>query len=492
MKELLENDAATLREKIRSRSVSAEEVCRAFLDRIEAVEERIHAFCTLQPEKAIETARAIDAKISRGETVGPLAGVPVAVKDVICTRDLRTTCSSRILENFVPTFDATVVRKLREADAVIVGKTNMDEFAMGSSTENSAFHSTRNPWDLDRVPGGSSGGSAAILAAGGIPIALGTDTGGSIRQPAAFCGIVGLKPTYGRVSRYGQIAFASSLDQIGPMGRTVTDCALLLNQIAGPDPKDSTCSTDPAGDYLERLQEPVRGLRVGVPEEYFPEGLDPEIKATILTALEHLEKMGVIQERISLPHTDYAVPAYYVIAPAEASSNLARYDGVRYGARRESTGANLVQMYRATRTAGFGKEVKCRIMLGTYVLSAGYYDAYYLKAQKVRTRIRIDFDEAFEKVDFILSPTTPTTAFLIGEKLESPLEMYLSYIFTATSNLAGLPSLSLPGGLSSDGLPIGIQLIGKPFEEETLLKTAFGLEQALRFRDTRPLLPIDH
>lgn len=492
MKRLLEQTALELRDRIRSHQVSAEEVCRTFLDRIDATEDRVHAFTTLRRDEALEDARTVDRKLAVGEAPGGFAGVPIAIKDVICTRDLRTTCSSRMLEEFRPIYDATVVDRLRRSGAIIVGKTNMDEFAMGSSTENSAFHPTRNPWDPERVPGGSSGGSAAVLAADGVPFALGTDTGGSVRQPAAFCGIVGIKPTYGRVSRFGLVAYASSLDQIGPMGRTVADVAALLGCIAGHDPRDSTCSNRPVPDYLAGLDRPVTGLRIGVPDEYFPPGLDAAIRDAVLAAVRSLERIGAAAEPVTLPHTEYAVPAYYIVAPAEASSNLARYDGVRYGWRSEAPDADVVEMYRATRSSGFGKEVQRRIMLGTYVLSAGYYDAYYLKAQRVRTLIQEDFRRAFEKVDLIVSPTTPTPAFRIGEKIDNPLEMYLSDIFTVTSNLAGLPALSLPCGLSGNGLPIGLQIIGRPFDEETVLRAGAALEAVLRFRDRRPPIPIEH
>ena len=490
MSELLDCNVLQLRDRIGAGEVSAEETCRAFLDRIEAVEERVGAFTVVLRDEAIEAARAADRRIAAGESAGSLAGVPVAVKDLLCTRGVPTTCASRMLENFRPTYDATVVTRLRRAGAVVVGKTNMDEFAMGSSTENSAFHTTRNPWDLERVPGGSSGGSAAALASGGVPAALGSDTGGSIRQPAALCGVVGLKPTWGRVSRYGLVAFASSLDQVGPMGRTVADCAALLGEIAGPDPNDATCSGRPVPDYVAALGDGAQGLRIGMPEEYFPAGLDAGIRGSVEAALRQMEQLGATVEPVSLPHTDYAIATYYILATAEASSNLARYDGVRYGVRREPEDrapGGIVGMYRATRSAGFGAEVQRRIMLGTYVLSAGYYDAYYLKAQKVRTLIEEDFRRAFEKVDLICSPTTPSPAFRLGEKIDDPMEMYLSDVFTATINLAGLPGLSLPCGLSATGLPIGFQIVGRPFEEKTILRAAAALERALDFH--RPVLP---
>ena len=493
MTDLLQLEAPALRDRIRSGEVSAREVCRTFLERIDSIEDQIGAFLTLRSDEALKDAAKLDERITRGEDPGSLAGLPIAVKDIISTRGIRTTCASRLLEDFVPTYDATVIDKLKQAGAILVGKTNMDEFAMGSSTENSAFHPTHNPYDLERVPGGSSGGSAAILAADGVPLALGTDTGGSIRQPAALCGIVGLKPTYGRVSRYGLVAFASSLDQIGPMGRSVADVAMLLGHIAGPDPRDSTASTREPADYLAGLDRGVEGLRIGIPTQYFPDSLDGEIGDRIRAALETLEGMGARLEEISLPHTRYAVPTYYIVAPAEASSNLARYDGVRYGFRADpAEGSGLGEMYTTTRNRGFGPEVKRRIMLGTYVLSAGYYDAYYLKAQKVRTLIREDFRKAFRSVDLICSPTTPTTAFRIGEKKGNPLEMYHSDVFTATINLAGLPALSLPCGISREGLPIGIQIIGRPFEEQLILMTGRCLEENLHFRENRPRLAVDH
>jgi len=407
---------------------------------------------------------------------------------VLCTRGIPTTCGSRILKNFVPAYDATCVARLRRAGAVIVGKTNMDEFAMGSSTENSAYEKTCNPWALDRVPGGSSGGSAAAVAAGEVPASLGSDTGGSIRQPAAFCGVAGMKPTYGRVSRYGLVAFASSLDQVGPFGVTVEDVARVLQVIAGHDPRDSTSAPRPVPDYLKALGQDAAGLRIGVPAEYFRGGLTPEVETAVQSALKTAERLGARLEEISLPHTEYAIPTYYIIATAEASSNLARYDGVRYGHR--AAGASQMEtLYVRTRTEGFGPEVKRRIMLGTYVLSSGYYDAYYLKGQKVRTLIRRDFELAFEKVDLIVTPTTPTPAFRFGDKVDDPLSMYLSDIFTVTINLAGLPGISIPCGLTRERLPVGLQVIGRPFDEETVLRLAASLEGALKFNDHRP--PLD-
>jgi aspartyl-tRNA(Asn)/glutamyl-tRNA(Gln) amidotransferase subunit A len=477
-----------IRKLVASREASAVEICRAHLEHTRAVEPRIHAYRTLLEQAALAEAEAVDHRIRNGADPGPLAGVPIAVKDVLCLRGAPTTCGSRILESFVPTYDATCVARLREAGAVITGKTNMDEFAMGSSTENSAFGPTRNPWSLDRVPGGSSGGSAAAVAAEQVPAALGTDTGGSIRQPAAFCGIPGMKPTYGRVSRYGLVAFASSLDQVGPFGATVEDVARVLQVIAGHDPCDSTSAPRPVPDYLASLGRGAAGLRLGVPKEYFPPGIDAEVEASVHAALKSAEGAGASLHEISLPHTEYAIPTYYIIATAEASSNLARYDGVRYGLR-AARAESLRDVYVKTRGAGFGAEVKRRIMLGTYVLSAGYYDAYYLKGQKVRTLIRRDFDAAFEKVDAIITPTSPTSAFRFGEKVDDPLAMYLSDIFTVTINLAGLPGISIPCGLTRERLPIGLQIVGRRFDEETVLRLAAALEGPLRFRDSRPPRP---
>jgi aspartyl-tRNA(Asn)/glutamyl-tRNA(Gln) amidotransferase subunit A len=416
--------------------------------------------------------------------------VPIAVKDNICTRGIPTTCGSRILENFTPIYDATAVERLTAAGAVIVGKTNLDEFAMGSSTENSAFGPTRNPWDPERVPGGSSGGSACAVAAGMVPMALGSETGGSVRQPAALCGVPGLKPTYGRVSRYGLVAFASSLDQIGPFGRTVEDIALLLDAIAGYDRRDSTSATVPAGNAAAALAEGIQGIRVGVPREYFSGGLDPQVGQAVEEAVKLLETLGARTRSVSLPHTEYAIPTYYLVATAEASSNLARYDGVRYGLRAGSE-RELRSMYRRTRSQGFGREVKQRIMLGTYALSAGYYDAYYLKAMKCRSLIRRDFDEAFKEVDVLATPTTPTQAFRLGEKTARPLDMYLSDIYTVTSNLAGVPSISVPCGWSRERLPLGLQIVGPHFEEPRVLRVAHAYEQARRFRDEQGPLPVE-
>ncbi|HWN55668.1 MAG TPA: Asp-tRNA(Asn)/Glu-tRNA(Gln) amidotransferase subunit GatA, partial [Methylomirabilota bacterium] len=431
-------------------------------------------------------ATAADARFVSGRPLGLLDGIPLAIKDVLCTRGIRTTCSSKILENFVPPYDATVVAKLLDAGTVILGKLNMDEFAMGSSTENSAFFTTRNPWDLARVPGGSSGGAAAAIAADLAAATLGTDTGGSIRQPAAFCGRVGLKPTYGRVSRYGLVAFASSLDQVGPFGKDVRDAALVLQAIAGHDPMDSTSVDVGVPDYAAELEGGVKGLRIGIPAEYFIEGLDPEVEAAVRAAIDTLRGLGAKTESVSLPHTEYGLAAYYVIAPAEASSNLARYDGVKYG-RRVPGARDLIDMYSRTRGAGFGAEVKRRVMLGTYALSAGYYDAYYGKALRVRTLVQRDFQQAFERVDVIVAPTTPGVAFKMGER-EDPLQMYLNDVFTIPVNLAGLPGVSIPAGFTQTGLPIGLQIIGKAFDEATVLRVARAYEAATSWHERKPEL----
>jgi len=472
---------------LRAGKVSAVEVTRAYLDRIAQVDPRIRAYLTVTQEGALAQAEAVDEARKAGVRLGPLAGVPLALKDVLCTKRVRTTCASKILESFVPPYDATVVSRLRAAGAVFLGKTNMDEFAMGSSTENSGFHPTANPWDTGTVPGGSSGGSAAAVAADETAGALGSDTGGSIRQPASLCGIVGLKPTYGRVSRYGLVAFASSLDQIGPLTKDVEDAALLLQIIAGRDPRDSTSADVPVPNYRTAILEPVKGLRVGIPDEYFIEGMDPEVEGTVREAMRVLEGLGARPEKVSLPHTDYAVATYYLVATAEASSNLARYDGVKYG-HRSRRGRDLIEMYQQTRREGFGPEVRRRIMLGTYALSAGYYDAYYLKALKVRTLIRQDFLEAFKRCDVILTPTSPTAAFRFGEKTADPLTMYLSDIFTISANLAGIPGISIPCGFTRAGLPIGLQLLGQPFDEARLLRAAYAYEQATPWRKRKPSL----
>jgi aspartyl-tRNA(Asn)/glutamyl-tRNA(Gln) amidotransferase subunit A len=476
--ELYELTMEEARARLDRGEISAAELTRAFLDRIAALDPRVNAYITVAAESARADAEAADRAIAAGEA-GPLTGIPVSVKDVLCTRDLRTTCASRILENFVPPYDAGVVERLRAAGAVILGKVNMDEFAMGSSCENSAFFPTRNPWDLSRIPGGSSGGSAAAAAAGLSLGSVGTDTGGSIRQPASHCGVVGVKPTYGRVTRYGLVAFASSLDQAGPLGRTVGDCARLLKVIAGHDSRDSTAVDRPVPDYTAALSAGVKGLRIGLPREYEEtQGLDPEVDAAVKNAVRILESLGAEPVPVDLPHTKYAVAAYYVIAPSEASSNLARYDGVRYGFRAPEAG-NLMEMYRKTRSAGFGAEVQRRIIIGTYALSAGYYDAYYGKASQVRTLIMDDFRKAFETCDVIASPVAPTPAFPIGEKVDDPLTMYLSDIFTLSANLAGVPGISVPCGFSGEGLPIGLQLMGPYFGEETLVAAGQALETEL-------------
>jgi aspartyl-tRNA(Asn)/glutamyl-tRNA(Gln) amidotransferase subunit A len=485
---LASDGVRALRDRVASGDLSAAEVVESHLSRIATVEPKVGAFLHVDADGARAAAAAIDRDRRAGRPLGPLAGVPVAVKDILCTRGAATTCGSRILKGFVPPYDATCVARLRSAGAVVVGKTNMDEFAMGSSTENSAYQVTRNPWDATRVPGGSSGGSAAAVAADEVPASLGTDTGGSIRQPAALCGVVGMKPTYGRVSRYGVVAFASSLDQVGPFANSVADAAEILQVIAGRDGRDATSSRVPVPDFRAALGRGAHGLRLGVPREYFPAGLDAEVNAAVRRALAEAGRLGAQIEEISLPHTEYAIPTYYIVATAEASSNLARYDGVRYG-HRDDAARDLAALYVRTRSGGFGAEVKRRIMLGTYVLSSGYYDAYYRKAQQVRTLIRRDFEAVFEKVDAIVTPTSPTPAFRIGEKVDDPLAMYLSDIFTVTVNLAGLPGLSLPCGVTGSGLPIGLQIIGKPFDEETVLRLAAAIEPAVDFRSRRPRLP---
>ena len=480
--------AVEIREQIAKGSLSSYDVTRAFVERTDRLEPRVRAFLSRTSEEALARAKELDELQARGESAGKLHGVPLAVKDIISVKGTPCTCGSRILENYVPPYHATAVERLLAEGAVLVGKCNLDEFAMGSSTENSAFHPTSNPWDLGRVPGGSSGGSAAAVAAREVPAALGTDTGGSVRQPAALCGVTGLKPTYGRVSRYGLVAFASSLDQIGPLTRSVEDIALLLGVTAGHDPLDSTSAPEPTENYLEQLKQDVSKLRIGIPGELPSKGLDPDVLDRYRAAIATLEEMGVEAVDIDLPTSSHAVACYYLISTSEASSNLARYDGVRYGLR-VGDSQNLQQMYRQTREQGFGAEVKRRIMLGTYVLSAGYYDAYYVKAQKVRTLIARDFQQAFEQVDAIALPTTPTPAFELGEKLEDPLQMYLSDVFTITANLVGIPGISVPAGFSGDGLPIGLQLLGKHFAETTVLRLAYAFEQATDFAQKRP--PLD-
>jgi aspartyl-tRNA(Asn)/glutamyl-tRNA(Gln) amidotransferase subunit A len=472
-----------LKKMLESREISAKELHESIFTRIDAVENRIRAYVTITREKALEMAELADKKIAQG-IHKPLSGIPVAVKDNMCTKGIATTCSSRMLSGFVPPYESTVTAKLLENGFVLPGKTNMDEFAMGSSTENSGFHTTCNPWDTTRIPGGSSGGSAAAVAADECIAALGSDTGGSIRQPASFCGVVGLKPTYGRVSRYGLVAFASSLDQIGPITKTITDAAILMNIISGKDSLDSTSAPVEVPDFTSMLGREIRGLRIGIPKEYFIEGIDPEVEASVRKSINHLESLGAVPEEISLPHSGYAVAAYYVLATSEASSNLARYDGVKYGFRAE--GKDLLEMYMNTRAQGFGPEVKRRIMLGTYTLSSGYYDAYYKKAQQVRTLIKQDFDNAFRSVDLILTPTSPTPAFRIGEKTDDPLQMYLADIFTISVNLAGVPAISIPCGFTAGGLPIGLQLIGKHFDEALLLQASYAYEQSTEWHKRKP------
>ena len=474
MTELNRLTIAEARDLLRRREISARELTRACLDQIKLVDPKLNAFITVCAREAHEQADAADARLATGDAPA-LCGIPLAIKDIYATRGVRTTCASKILENFVPPYDATVIAKLRASGAVFVGKANMDEFAMGSSTENSAFGPTRNPHNVERVAGGSSGGSAAAVAADECLGSLGTDTGGSIREPASFCGVVGIKPTYSRVSRYGVIAYASSLDQVGPFAKTVRDAAIILRDLAGVDPRDSTCSARPVPDYEAALTGDIKGLRVGVPREFFVSGIDLEVEQAVRTALRAYEAMGARMVEISLPHTGYAVAAYYIVATAEASANLARYDGIRFGLRVE--GENNIELYNRTRAAGFGAEVKRRIMLGSFVLSAGYYDAYYLKGQKVRTLIRRDFERAFESCDIIATPVAPTTAFALGEKVSDPLQMYLSDIFTISVNLAGLPGISVPCGFDTKGLPVGLQLIGPPFGEEAILRVGDAFER---------------
>jgi aspartyl-tRNA(Asn)/glutamyl-tRNA(Gln) amidotransferase subunit A len=481
--------ALTLHEaskRLRSRELSSQELTEAVFQRISEAEEKVQSYLTLCKDSALEQAKRADALLKAGANLNPLLGIPIAVKDNFLTLGIKTTCASKILDDFIPPYDATVVKNIRAAGAVITGKTNLDEFAMGSSTENSAFFPTRNPWDATRVPGGSSGGSAAAVAADECIASLGTDTGGSIRQPAACCGIVGLKPTYGRVSRYGIIAFASSMDQVGPLTKNVEDCALVLQAIAGHDPRDSTSADKFVPTYAAALTSDIKALRLGIPKEYFTSGMQPEVANAVRQAISQLAQHGAIVEEISLPHTEYAVAVYYIVATAEASSNLARYDGMRYGYR--APARDLAESYMLSREAGFGTEVKRRIILGTYVLSAGYYDAYYLKAQKVRALIKRDFDEAFKTCDAIITPTAPTTAFKIGEKIQDPLQMYLSDLCTISVNLAGLPALSLPCGFDSQGLPVGIQMIGKHFDESTILNIAYAYEQSTKWHKQKPKL----
>ena len=480
--EITELTVHELKEKLAKKEITVQEVTKAYVDRINDKEKDVGAFVTTLCDEALEEAKSIQEKIDAGEIKGELAGIPIGIKDNMCTKGIKTTCSSKMLENFVSPYDATVVEKLKEQHMIDLGKLNMDEFAMGASTEYSAFHVTRNPWNLNTVPGGSSGGSAAAVAANLVPWALGSDTGGSIRQPAAFCGVVGLKPTYGLVSRYGLVAFASSLDQIGPITKDVEDAAMLLNVIAGHDERDTTSENREKIDYTKCLKNDVKGLKIGVPKEFFGEGINEEVKAKLKEAIEKYKEMGAEVEEFSLDIANYALATYYIIACAEASSNLGRFDGIRYGYRTENF-TNLKEIYKNSRSKGFGDEVKRRIILGTYVLSSGYYDAYYKKAQQVRTLVRKEFDKAFEKYDVLLTPTSPTVAFEIGTKSSNPLEMYLADICTVSINIAGLPGISVPCGVDSNGMPVGMQLIGNRFDEEKILNAAYTYEQATKFRE---------
>ena len=476
---LYEKTAHELHELLQSKKISAVELTENIFDRIDEKENLIGAFLEITKNQALESAKKVDEKISRGEKISALEGIPCAIKDNICTKGIKTTCASKILENFVPPYDATVITKLKKENPIFIGKVNLDEFAMGGSTENSAYKITKNPYDVERVPGGSSGGSAAAVASGESIFALGSDTGGSIRQPASFCGVVGLKPTYGRVSRYGLVAYGSSLDQIGPVTRDVTDCATVLNAIAGHDEMDSTSTNATVPDFTKSLIADVKNLKIGLPKEYFVKGIDAEVEKSVKEAAKVFESLGAEISEISLPHTEFAISTYYLIAPAEAATNLERYDGVSYGARVD--GADVVEMMTNTRTEKFGEEVKRRIIIGNYALSAGYYDAYYLKALKVRTLIQKDFTDAFKNVDVILAPTAPTAAFKIGEMISDPLKMYLQDVCTVPLNLAGLPGISVPCGFTKNNLPIGFQLIGKALDEETILKAAFTYEQSQNF-----------
>ncbi len=475
-----------LQEKIKNKELTITEITKAYADRINEKEKDVQSFITTLTDEAIEKAEEIQAKIDKGEIIGDLAGIPIGIKDNICTKGVKTTCASKMLENFVSPYDATVMDKINNEDMINLGKLNMDEFAMGGSTEYSYFKKTKNPWNLNKVPGGSSGGSAAAVAANMVPWALGSDTGGSIRQPASFCGVVGLKPTYGLVSRYGLVAFASSLDQIGPITKDVTDSAMLLNIIAGHDERDTTSEDMPKKDYTKCLKNDVKGLKIGVPKEFFAEGINQEVKETLEKTIQEYKNMGAEVEEFSLDIAQYSLATYYIIACAEASSNLGRFDGIRYGYRTPEF-KNLKELYKKSRTEGFGDEVKRRIILGTYVLSSGYYDAYYKKAQQVRTLVMNEFNKAFEKYDVILTPTSPTVAFDIGSKLDNPLEMYLSDICTVSVNIAGLPGISIPVGVDKQGMPIGMQLIGNRFQEEMILNAAYTIEQKLKFRENYKL-----
>ncbi|HPW44978.1 MAG TPA: Asp-tRNA(Asn)/Glu-tRNA(Gln) amidotransferase subunit GatA [bacterium] len=474
-----------LSEMLSGEKASSEEITKAFLNLAEKENENIGAFLTIAPEQAIASARESDKRRSRGAPLSHFDGIPIALKDVFVTKGMRTTCSSKMLENYIPPYDGTVVEKLKNMGFIIFGKLSMDEFAMGTSNEHSAFGPVKNPWDLARTPGGSSGGSAAAIAAGLTPVSLGTDTGGSVRLPAAYCGIVGLKPTYGRISRYGVVAFASSLDQVGPMTRNVSDCAAMLSAIAGYDPKDSTSIPGDLPNYHSLLSGKIDGLRIGIPSEFFSGGIDDEVRSSIENAIKTCEKLGAKTVSISLPHAKYAVPCYYIIATAEASSNLARYDGIRYGFSAKRN-LSLDDLMKASRTAGFGPEVSLRIIVGTYVLSSGYYDAYYLKAQKVRTLIKEDFFDAFKKCDLIMSPTSTSCAFKLGERSDDPVQMYLNDIFTSPVNLSGLPGMSIPCGFSREGLPIGLQIIGRPLDEGRMLNVAYAYEQTTEWKTRRP------
>ena len=484
---LFEQPAHVLHDMLVNKEITSLELTEAVLARIDEVEGDVQAYLTVTRDEALAQAKAVDEKIARGEEIAFLEGIPGAIKDNICTKGVKTTCASRILQKFVPPYDATVVQKLAAQNPVVLGKTNLDEFAMGGSTENSAFHPTHNPWNTDCVPGGSSGGSAAAVAAGTAVWALGSDTGGSIRQPASFCGVVGMKPTYGRVSRYGLVAYASSLDQIGPITKDVTDCANILNIIAGRDEMDSTSIDKEVPDYTKSLVQDVKGLKIGLPKEYFVKGMDPEVEGAVKAAVKQLEALGAEVVEISLPNTDYAISTYYLIAPAEAATNLARYDGVSYGERAEDA-ADLVEMMTKTRSQYLGEEVKRRIMIGNYALSAGYYDAYYLKALKVRRLVKEDYDKAFKEVDVIICPAAPSVAYNIGEKIDNPLEMYLQDACTVPLNLAGLPGISVPCGYNKDKMPIGMQIIGKALDEETLIRVAYTYEQSQSYYQDRAQL----
>lgn len=471
-----------LKDKLSKKELTISEINKAYIERINEKEKDLDAFMTLLTDEALEKAKKIEEKIENGDITSSLAGIPIGIKDNICTKGIKTTCSSKMLENFIAPYDATVMEKINSQNMIPLGKLNMDEFAMGSSTENSAFKKTRNPWNLNKVPGGSSGGSASAVAAGMVPWALGSDTGGSVRQPASLCGIVGLKPTYGLISRYGLIAYASSLDQIGTFTKDVEDCAMLLNVISGKDEKDTTSVDMGEKDYTKALKNDVKGLRIGVPKEYFAEGINPEVKEKVENAIEEYKKMGAVVEECSLPIAEYTLATYYIISCAEASSNLGRFDGIRYGYRTNNY-SNLRELFVNSRTEGFGAEVKRRIILGTYVLSSGYYDAYYKKAQQVRTLIKNEFNKVFEKYDILIIPTSPVTAFGIGEKSDNPLEMYMADICTVPINVAGVPAISIPCGVDKEGLPIGMQIIGKHFSEETILNAAYTYEQKTKFRE---------